>query len=141
MTAVFGAKGDLGANRPAEMRIGDSVIIVSDGAGLREPISAFLYVYAEDVDAIYKRAIQAGAESLEVPAEMPYGDRRAMVKDAWGNLWQIATHRDAAPVKKHQPRNLLLSGPDLLFETRISGDQPNRGTVILEVRAFPGRIS
>jgi PhnB protein len=98
MTAVFGAKGDLSANRPAEMRIGDSVIIVSDGGGLREPMPAFLYVYVEDTDAIYERAIHAGAESLEVPTEMPYGDRRAMVKDAWGNLWQIATHKDAAPV-------------------------------------------
>jgi PhnB protein len=98
MTAVFGAKGDLGANRPAEMRIGDSVIIVSDGGGLREPIPAFLYVYVEDIDAIYERAIQLGAESLEGPTEMPYGDRRAMVKDAWGNLWQIATHKDAVPV-------------------------------------------
>ncbi len=98
MAAVFGAKGDLSPSRPAEMRIGDSIVIVSDGGGLREQIPAFLYVYVEDVDAVYQRAIQAGAESLEVPTKMPYGDRRAMVKDAWGNLWQIATHEDAAPV-------------------------------------------
>jgi uncharacterized glyoxalase superfamily protein PhnB len=98
MKAVFGAKGDLATNRPAEMRIGDSVIIVSDGGGLREPIPAFLYVYVEDIDAVYQRAIQAGAESLEVPTEMPYGDHRAMVKDTWGNLWQIAIHKDTAPV-------------------------------------------
>ena len=92
MTAVFGAEGELHENRPAEMRIGDSVVIVSDGGGLRESIPAFLYVYVENVDATYRSALQAGAESLEVPTEMPYGDRRGMVKDAWGNLWQIATH-------------------------------------------------
>ena len=40
----------------------------------------------------YRRAIEAQALSLEAPADMPYGDRRAMVKDAWGNVWQIATH-------------------------------------------------
>ena len=40
----------------------------------------------------YQRAVTAGAESLEAPADLPYGDRRAMVKDPWGDLWQIATY-------------------------------------------------
>jgi uncharacterized glyoxalase superfamily protein PhnB len=67
--------------------------MVSDGGGIREPLAGFLYVYVEDADAVYRVAIDAGAVSIEAPTDMPYGDRRAMVQDAWGNIWQIATHR------------------------------------------------
>jgi PhnB protein len=90
---VFGALARSRPGAPMEVRIGDSLIIVSDGGGLRDPICAFLYVYVEDTDSTYARAIAAGARSLEPPTDMPYGDRRAMVKDLYGNLWQIATHR------------------------------------------------
>jgi uncharacterized glyoxalase superfamily protein PhnB len=67
--------------------------MVSGGDGLRDPMPAFLYVYVDDTDSTYKRAVAADATSLEEPADMPYGDRRAMVRDAWGNVWQIATHK------------------------------------------------
>jgi PhnB protein len=70
-----------------------SVVMVS-GDGQRESIPAFLYVYVDDTDATYQRAIAAGAISLEEPTDLPYGDRRAMVKDAWDNIWQIATHKE-----------------------------------------------
>jgi uncharacterized glyoxalase superfamily protein PhnB len=90
---VFAATGELHADRPAELRIGDSLVMVSAGAGQRRVMPAFLYVYVPDADAVYRRAIAAGATSLEPPADMPYGDRRAMVEDAWGNTWQIATRR------------------------------------------------
>jgi uncharacterized glyoxalase superfamily protein PhnB len=62
--------------------MGDSVVMVSD-AGVREPMTAFLYVYVGDVDATYRRALDAGARSLEEPRDVPYGDRRCMVKDRW----------------------------------------------------------
>jgi PhnB protein len=88
---VFRGQGEFHVNRPAEIRIGDSMIMISNGDGLREPVSAFLYVYVENVDETYQRAVEAGAESLEIPLDLPYGDRRAMVKDLWGNLWQIAS--------------------------------------------------
>lgn len=61
--------------------------------GERTSMPAFLYIYVRDADAVYRRAVAAGATSLEKPADMPYGDRRAMVRDAWGNTWQIATHK------------------------------------------------
>ena len=89
---VFRGQGEFHANRPSEIRIGDSLIMISDGDGLREPASAFLYVYVENVDETYRRAVEAGAETLELPADQSYGDRRAMVEDPWGNLWQIASH-------------------------------------------------
>lgn len=93
MQTVFGATGEMRSERPSEMRIGDSVIIVSDGGGLRDPAAAFLYVYVPDADGAYRRAIDAGAESIEAPTDMPYGDRRATLRDRWGNTWQIATYR------------------------------------------------
>src|SRR5262245_44257404 len=89
---VVGAVGKLQSEAPTEIRIGDSVVMISDG-GEREAMPAFLYVYVENADEIYQRASAAGAESIERPGDMPYGDRRAMVRDSWGNVWQIATYR------------------------------------------------
>ena len=88
---VFGATGDHRPDMPAILTIGDSIVMVSD-AGARHPSPAFLYVYVENADETYERALAAGARSLEEPGDMPYGDRRAMVEDEWGNTWQIATH-------------------------------------------------
>jgi uncharacterized glyoxalase superfamily protein PhnB len=90
---VFGADGKLQSGVPTEMRIGDSLVMISDGGGEREAMPACLYVYVENADETYQRAIAAGAESIERPADMPYGDRRATVRDSWRNVWQIATYR------------------------------------------------
>lgn len=87
---VFGATGDVPSGRPAVISIGDSRLMISE-VGARDSMTAFLYVYVADVDEAYRRAIAAGAHSLEAPSVMPYGDRRCMVKDPWGNTWQIAT--------------------------------------------------
>ena len=88
---VFDATGDYRSDVPAILLIGDSRIMISD-RGARSSTSAFLYVYVPDADATYRRALRAGARSLEEPADLPYGDRRAMVEDSWGNTWQIATY-------------------------------------------------
>jgi PhnB protein len=88
---VFGATGEYRQDRPSEIKIGDSVVMISD-AGARSRMTAFLYVYVNDADGTYRRALDAGARSLEAPSVMPYGDRRSMVEDKWGNTWQIATH-------------------------------------------------
>jgi len=87
---TFAATGDIPADRPAVIQIGDSRIMIS-AAGPRPATAAFLYVYVDDADASYQRAVAAGARSLEEPTDTPYGDRRAMVEDRWGNVWQIAT--------------------------------------------------
>jgi PhnB protein len=88
---AFAAAGDFRAEMPSVMRIGDSLVMVS-GVDPREPMPAFLYLYVDDIDATYRRALKAGATSLEEPQDMPYGDRRGMVEDPWGNIWQIATY-------------------------------------------------
>ncbi len=90
--AVFGATGDFQIERPTELTIGDSRLMISPPTE-RETMTAFLYIYVEDTDMTFERALDLGAHSVEEPCEMPYGDRRAMLKDDWGNTWQIATHR------------------------------------------------
>jgi PhnB protein len=88
---AFAATGEFRTEIPSVIRIGDSLVMVS-GVGPRDPMPAFLYLYVDDADATYQRALKAGAVSLEEPQDMPYGDRRGMVKDPCGNIWQIATH-------------------------------------------------
>jgi PhnB protein len=90
---AFGAIGELHAGRPAELRIGDSMVMVSGTFEGRGPTEAFLYLYVEDADATCARAISAGARPLEAPCDAPYGDRRATVRDPSGNVWQIATRK------------------------------------------------
>ena len=87
---TFDATGEIHGDRPAVMGIGDSRVMVS-GPGPRDPVAGFLYVYVDDVDRTYRRALDAGAISLEEPQDQEYGDRRAMVADSFGNMWQIAT--------------------------------------------------
>jgi len=91
LRTVFGATGSVEPDRPTEALIGDSIVMVSSAVE-RDPFQAFLYVYVDDADAAYRRALKAGAHSLEEPLETPYGDRRAMVRDPFGNVFQIA-HR------------------------------------------------
>ena len=93
---VFGATGEYRTDRPTIVSIGDSMIMISE-AGARDPIAAFLYVYVADADQTYHRALDAGARSLEELCDTPYGDRRGMAQDAWGNIWQIATYKPHAP--------------------------------------------
>ena len=94
LRTVFDARGEVTVGRPAEIRIGDSLVMVTS-TDERERFPAFLYVYVDDADAAYRRAMAAGAVSLEEPLDTPYGDRRAMVRDPLGNVFQIA-HRNQA---------------------------------------------
>ena len=89
---AFGATGDLQKERPSVITIGDSLVMISN-VGPREAMPAFLYLYVDDIDASYQRALEAGAVSLEEPLDTPYGDRRGTVEDPCGNVGQIATHK------------------------------------------------
>ncbi len=90
---VFGAEATVQSGRPTDVHIGDSVVIVSSTSE-REGFPAFLYIYVDNADATYQRAMMAEAESLEEPVDTPYGDRRAMFRDGFGNIYQAA-HRSA----------------------------------------------
>jgi uncharacterized glyoxalase superfamily protein PhnB len=89
---VFKATGRYQQSRPTELRIGDSRLLIS-GTEVRAMATGVFYVYVSNADATYKRALAAGASSIEEPIETPYGDRRCIVTDVWGNTWQIATFR------------------------------------------------
>ena len=80
----LGGTGLMAAGRPAEMRIGDSIVMVSSD-DVREARPACLYVYVEDTDKTYRKAVSAGAKSIEKPLDTPYGDRRAVVVHSWAN--------------------------------------------------------
>ena len=95
---AFGAKEIERHQRPdgaimhAEARIGDSVLMLADVNQQYSAMPAALYLYVEDTDAVYQRALKQGATSLMEPANQFYGDRNAGITDAWGNRWWIATH-------------------------------------------------
>ena len=93
----------------AEVRIGDSVVMMSDAGGEYGPMPAMLHVYVEDVDTVYKRALQVGAVSMREPEVQFYGDRSAGVKDAFGNQWLIATHVEDVPVEELERRQKELA--------------------------------
>jgi uncharacterized glyoxalase superfamily protein PhnB len=82
----------------AEVRIGDSRVMLGEAGGEFKPMPAMLHLYMEDADAVYQRALLAGATSLREPVDEFYGDRMAGVKDQFGNQWWIATHiEDVSP--------------------------------------------
>lgn len=94
---VFDAKEVFVSRRPdgsvmhAEIKIGDSIVMLGDGGDTKK-FPAMLHLYLEDVDAVYQRALQAGATSMREPTDQPYGDRSGGVEDAFGNQWWISTH-------------------------------------------------
>jgi len=89
---TFRMPGPNGTIGHAEFRIGDSMLMISDGGEEHPPMPCSLYVYVDDVDATYKRALKAGAKSEKEPADQFYGDRTASVKDFAGNIWGIGKH-------------------------------------------------
>ena len=91
LRTVFDADGEIVAGRPVDVR-DRRLARHGVGHGERDAFPAFLYLYVDDADATYQRALAAGATSLEAPFDTPYGDRRAMVRDPWGDVLQIA-HR------------------------------------------------
>ncbi len=76
----------------ASVRIGDSVVMISDATGDYPATPAMLHVYVADVDATYRTALAHGATSLQEPSEKGDGDRRGGVRDGIGNEWWIATY-------------------------------------------------
>jgi PhnB protein len=81
----------------AEVKLGDSIIELSDGNEQYGPTPVALHYYVDDADATYARAIEAGAISTHAPVDQPYGDREAGVKDPFGNHWFIATPKTYTP--------------------------------------------
>jgi uncharacterized glyoxalase superfamily protein PhnB len=100
--SVFGAnitealKGSDGSISHGEFKIGDSLIMIGSQGG--ETVPSMLYVYVEDTDVTYNKALEKGAKSLMEPADQFYGDRNAGVQDKDGIQWWIASRvEDVSP--------------------------------------------
>lgn len=76
----------------SQIQLGDSVLEAADPHGEFQPMPAGIHFYVDDVDALYRRAIKEGGESLSEPADQSYGERSAGILDAFGNHWYIASH-------------------------------------------------
>lgn len=105
LTTVFGAietsvTNAAGDNVHREVRVGDSMLMIGEGGpeGSLAFSPAAFHVYVPDVDAAFERAIAAGAKSMGLPEDRPYGERAGFVEDAFGNHWYIATHLGPSPV-------------------------------------------
>jgi PhnB protein len=84
-----GADGKVGH---AEVKIGDTILMLADASDPGARTSTMLHCYVEDCDATYRRALEHGATSLREPRTEFYGDRMAGVQDGFGNQWYFATH-------------------------------------------------
>jgi PhnB protein len=82
----------------AEVKIGDSMVMIGEASDQWQPMPATVALYVEDTDRWYQRALKAGATSVREPSNQFYGDRSAGVKDFFGNQWWIHTHiEDVSP--------------------------------------------
>jgi len=91
-------KSDSGAITHAEIRIRNSTIMLSEASETYPPLPVMLYIYFDDVDTVYKKAVDAGGVSLREPTNEFYGDRSCGVKDVSGNQWWMASHvEDVSP--------------------------------------------
>lgn len=99
MKKAFGAKvdrkhiNDDGSTMHAEAKIGDTRIMLGDPMG-HNPMTAMLYMYVPNCDAVYKKALKAGAKSIAKPEDQFYGDRAGAVKDKSGNVWWISSRKE-----------------------------------------------
>jgi PhnB protein len=96
----------------AEIKIGDSVIMLADeqpAMGYRGPrslggSSVSILLYLEDVDAVFERAVRAGARAQRPVADQFYGDRSGTLEDPFGHVWTVATHVEDVPAEEMQRR-------------------------------------
>jgi PhnB protein len=99
MKRAFGAQvtfqmpGPDGSIGHSEIRVGDSMIMLSSAREQWKAMPTMIHLYVEDCDAVYAKAVEAGAETVMPLADQFYGDRSGGVKDVAGNLWWIATHK------------------------------------------------
>jgi PhnB protein len=95
----------------AHVKIGDSVLFLSDAGGFAKPTTANLFLYVTDVDKTVAQATAAGAKVLAPVSDMFWGDRWGMLEDPFGNVWQVATHVEDVSPDEMQRRMANLPRP------------------------------
>lgn len=111
-TEVFRMSDEKGRVGHAEIRIGDSVVMLADthaGTTCTSPrslggSSVGLMIYLENVDTVYARALKAGGKSLRPLTNQFYGDRSGTLEDPFGHVWTIATHVEDVPPEEIERR-------------------------------------
>jgi PhnB protein len=88
----------------AQVKIGDSSVMLGEESEQAKATPSTLYLYVADVDKAYQQAMNAGAQSVMEPVDMFYGDRCSGVKDSSGNSWMIATHKEDVSLQELQKR-------------------------------------
>ncbi|MFZ1280336.1 MAG: VOC family protein [Ignavibacteriaceae bacterium] len=89
----------------AEIKLGDSIVMMGESMEGFPPVQTSLYFYVKDTDLVYYNAIKAGGVSLIKPANQFYGDRNAGVQDPSGNKWWIATHVEDVSAEEMERRS------------------------------------
>jgi len=97
-------KDDSGRARHAELLIGDSYVMLGESRDEKDKSSAMLYIYVNDADALYKKALDAGAESISEPEDQFYGDRNVGIRDGDGNTWWIAQRKETLTTEEIEKR-------------------------------------
>ena len=103
MKSAFGARENHISRMPdgtvmhADLTIGNSHVMLGHAGGANTPFPAMLYLYVDDCDAMFKRAVAAGGKVLMELSTQFYGDRHGAVTDTMGNHWWIATHVEDVP--------------------------------------------
>ena len=111
-TELFRMADEKGTIGHAEIRIGDSVIMLADetpGAVCHTPrslggTSVGMMIYVNDVDSVFKRAVEAGGKSLRPLTNQFYGDRSGTLEDPYGHVWTVATHVEDVPPEELKRR-------------------------------------
>jgi len=88
---AFGAEHVSGSVEHAEVRLGETMIELSEAREKWPATRGAFHLFVSDCDAVYAEALRAGATSLYAPVDKPYGERSGAVTDAWGNQWYLAT--------------------------------------------------
>ncbi len=99
----------------ADLKIGDSSLMMAQAFGQWKAVPAAIYIYVPDVDKTYQRAIAAGATSVMEPADQFYGDRNAGVKDSNDVQWWMGTHIEDVSAEELRRRS------DEAFKQRAHG--------------------
>jgi PhnB protein len=100
-----------GTIRHAELKLGDSRVMLSEQCSESPETLAVFYHYVDDADAVYERALKAGATSIQEPTDQFYGDRSGGVKDPSGNQWWIATRKEEVSPEELKRRMAEQSPP------------------------------
>jgi PhnB protein len=102
----------------AELQIGDSMIMLADEHPEMDALGpksvggtpVMLHVYVEDLDAVFERAVQAGAKTLRQVEDRFYGDRSGEFEDPFGHRWSVATHVEDVPPEEMEKRMAAATG-------------------------------